>query len=296
MAYATGLNQRVRNQLLSNNISTQDQSISQTNLSLMANLKYVQQYIDYLLQVDLLPDNNPNFTGNLTSTTGGNISISSTVAVPTITSNTNFTGSITVQSQPVSAVIVGEIRMTLSDTLPPHFLLCNGQSVSKTVYPDLFNVIGYNYGGSGANFNLPNLQSRYPIGANGFQNIPVSNFATGNGEPGANNTYSSIGGNTLPTWSEVPIHSHNINDPQHAHANSNYSPSKASFEGDPGTLIFDAVEYTGHDPIDTSTNITNLTVSATGTNLAPVPNDTVSSLKGVNVSLSYVAVSYCIAY
>jgi microcystin-dependent protein len=232
----------------------------------------------------------------MTSTTGGSISILSNLSVPTITSNTNITGSLTIQYQPVSTVIVGEVRMTLSNTPPPNFLLCNGQSVLKTDYPNLFSVIGYNYGGSGANFNLPNLQSRYPIGANGFNGVPQSNFATGNGESGANNTYSSIGGNTLPTWSEVPIHSHNISDPQHAHANSNYSPSKTSFEGDPGTLFIDAVEYTGHDPIDTSTNVTNLTVSSTGTNLAPVPNDTVSSLKGVNVSLSYVAVNYCIAY
>ena len=295
MAYATGLYQRTRNQMLSNNISCIDQSITETNLSLLANLKYVKEYISYILPINLLPPNNPNFTGNMTSTTGGSISILSTVAVPTIASNTNFTGSITVQSQPVSTVIVGEIQMTLSSIPPPNFLLCNGQSVSKTSYQNLFNVIGYSYGGSGDNFILPDFQSRFPIGANGFQDIPVSNFATGNGAYGGYNTYSSIGGNTIPTWSELPIHSHNHLDPGHRHGNSNYSPAKITFDGIPPDQGLLALQN-GNLPIITTSNVTNLSLSHNGANLVSVPNDPISGLKGVNVCPPYLSVNYCIAY
>jgi len=295
MAYATGLNQRARNQLLSNNISAQDQSISETNLSLIANLRYVQEYVANFLPLNLIPKNNPFFTGNMTSTTGGSISISSTLAVPTVTSDTNFTGSLTIQSQPVSTIIVGEIQMTLSSTPPPNFLLCNGQSVSKTTYQDLFNIIAYDYGGSGDNFNLPNLQSRYPIGANGFQNVPVSNFATGNGSSGAINTYSSIGGITIPTWSEVPIHNHNINDPRHNHPVYNYSPQLCTYMGDPVVQGINAITGTANEIITTTVQ-TGITVLKTGTNISTLPDDPISYLKGVNISLPYVAVNYCIAY
>lgn len=54
---------------------------------------------------------------------------------------------------------VGVIRMWASNstnaTPPEHYLVCAGQSVSKTTYPKLFSVIGYRFGGSGDNFTLP---------------------------------------------------------------------------------------------------------------------------------------------
>lgn len=38
---------------------------------------------------------------------------------------------------------------------PDGFLLCDGRSLNKTEYSELFDVIGYTYGGSGDNFNIP---------------------------------------------------------------------------------------------------------------------------------------------
>ena len=51
--------------------------------------------------------------------------------------------------------------------IPNGFLLCNGAAVSRTVYVDLFEVIGTVYGaGDGSTtFNLPDMRNRYPIGA-----------------------------------------------------------------------------------------------------------------------------------
>ena len=42
-------------------------------------------------------------------------------------------------------------------TIPAGFLTCDGRSLKKSEYPELFNVLGYIYGGSGENFNLPNF-------------------------------------------------------------------------------------------------------------------------------------------
>lgn len=52
-------------------------------------------------------------------------------------------------------IIDGEL-----DSRYPGFIECNGQSLSKDSFPDLFAVIGYTYGGSGSNFNIPDYRNR----------------------------------------------------------------------------------------------------------------------------------------
>lgn len=42
-------------------------------------------------------------------------------------------------------------------TIPEGFLIADGRSLKKAEYTELFDVIGYTYGGSGQNFNLPNF-------------------------------------------------------------------------------------------------------------------------------------------
>lgn len=42
-------------------------------------------------------------------------------------------------------------------TIPAGFLLADGRSLKKAEYTELFDVIGYTYGGSGDNFSLPNF-------------------------------------------------------------------------------------------------------------------------------------------
>lgn len=42
-------------------------------------------------------------------------------------------------------------------TIPPNSLVCNGAVYNTSVYPDLFQVIGYRFGGSGSTFNVPNI-------------------------------------------------------------------------------------------------------------------------------------------
>ena len=42
-------------------------------------------------------------------------------------------------------------------TIPAGFLIADGRSLKKAEYAELFDVIGYTYGGSGDNFNLPNF-------------------------------------------------------------------------------------------------------------------------------------------
>lgn len=54
----------------------------------------------------------------------------------------------------------GSITAFAGTTAPTGWLLCNAQSLVKTSQEPLFAVIGYTFGGSGANFNAPDLRGR----------------------------------------------------------------------------------------------------------------------------------------
>lgn len=60
-------------------------------------------------------------------------------------------------------VPVGTV-LTFAGTVPPEgTLLCDGASLDTSDYSALFDAIGYNFGGSGSNFNLPNLTDDFPL-------------------------------------------------------------------------------------------------------------------------------------
>lgn len=65
-----------------------------------------------------------------------------------------------------AGVPVGSGALWFTATPPTNWLICNGASLSTAApYDKLFAAIGYTYGGSGANFNLPNLTNAFPRGA-----------------------------------------------------------------------------------------------------------------------------------
>ena len=78
----------------------------------------------------------------------------------------------------LSNAFVGQIGLFAGTITPGLWLPCNGQSVLISGYPDLFKIIGTNYGGDGIhNFKLPTLspvnKARYFINsANGVGRDP----------------------------------------------------------------------------------------------------------------------------
>ena len=61
---------------------------------------------------------------------------------------------------------VGVVLPFAGDIPPEGFLICNGSSISRQLYPNLFNVIGTKFGSENdAFFNLPNLTDRFVQGA-----------------------------------------------------------------------------------------------------------------------------------
>lgn len=58
----------------------------------------------------------------------------------------------------------GTISDFAATTPPSGWLECNGASLATASYPTLFAVIGYVFGGSGANFNIPDLRGYFTRG------------------------------------------------------------------------------------------------------------------------------------
>jgi len=78
-------------------------------------------------------------------------------------------------------VPVGSIMPFGGDTPPAGYLLCDGSEQSKSVYGDLFSVIGYKYKASGLltgyqTFALPDLRGRFPLGRDDMDNANTVNL------------------------------------------------------------------------------------------------------------------------
>ena len=60
---------------------------------------------------------------------------------------------------------VGAGMLWYTNTAPANWLICDGASLNRADYPQLFNIIGTTYGSaSGTTFNLPDLRQRFPMG------------------------------------------------------------------------------------------------------------------------------------
>ena len=79
----------------------------------------------------------------------------------------------------VSFTSPGLISLYAGATAPSGWLLCNGASLVVANYQNLWNQIRYTYGGSGLNFNLPNLSGRAVFGLDDMGSTTAGQITTG---------------------------------------------------------------------------------------------------------------------
>jgi microcystin-dependent protein len=95
-------------------------------------------------------------------------------------------------------VPTGTVLMWAAASAPEGYLLCNGASLARASYPDLFSAIGTTFGSvDGASFSLPDFRGRSPLGV-------------GQGAGLTNRTLAQQGGAETVTLAttEIPSHSH----------------------------------------------------------------------------------------
>jgi microcystin-dependent protein len=112
-----------------------------------------------------------------------------------------------------AGVPIGSITMFGGAAAPANWLICDGSSLDTTTYAKLFAVLAYTFGGSGANFNLPNFSGLFPTGT-GVNAI---------GAKGGEATH-------VLAAAEMPVHTHPITQVAHTHTAS----QPAHVHPDPG--------------------------------------------------------------
>jgi len=147
--------------------------------------------------------------------------------------------------------VIGEIIGYAGATSPDvNWLVCDGTSLLRVDYPDLFAVIGVSYGApDAAHFNLPDLRGNVPVGADGG----TFTFATPVGE----------NAHTLST-TEIPSHAHT--DVGHAHTEITATPVLIAIgAGVPAPSAIPGVGVTG----SASANIANTGGGGAHNNIQP---------------------------
>ena len=77
--------------------------------------------------------------------------------------------------RPIVMIPVGAIMMWQKTIPPSNWLKCDGGAYYVAEWPELFDVLGYFWGGSGAQFATPDFEDWSPMGAGGV--VGLNDFA-----------------------------------------------------------------------------------------------------------------------
>jgi len=189
------------------------------------------------------------------------------------------------------AVPIGSITMFAGATPPTNWLMCDGSSLATTgTYAALFAIIGYAFGGSGANFSLPDLRGKFPLGA-GPSNALASAAGSYSYTIGVANLPSHAhpitdvahnhGVNQSPHAHGDPGHTHGVSDPGHQHTVANVALGS-------GTNIQPGAGFNQVGTLGTSVNGTGVSIQAAGTGIQAANANVSLNASGTGLSTTQV--------
>jgi microcystin-dependent protein len=142
---------------------------------------------------------------------------------------------------------MGDIKYSCKENDHGGWLLCDGRSVSREEYSELFEAIGTAFGSiSGSTFNLPDARGRV-LGAIGSG--PGLTTRSLGDTVGAETHTLTIG--------EMPSHNHGVTDPGHTHSYFNQ-------DGNNGPGGFSESADNDDNPRTTGSSTTGITIMNTG--------------------------------
>lgn len=136
------------------------------------------------------------------------------------------------------------------------WMKCDGRSLPVQSYHLLFQVIGYQFGGSGASFSLPNPAGGV-VGVVGQRTGAVTTTLHGPGQDVGEEKHQL----TVP---EMPSHTHGITDPGHSHSYVNQANNQNTDNAFATETAADQVDLNQ----TTGTSTTGITVNSTGGDVA----------------------------
>ncbi|ASD52072.1 tail collar fiber protein [Pseudomonas phage PspYZU05] len=119
--------------------------------------------------------------------TRGGQSVAGTTTLQTLNvTNINYNGKQVATTDMIKdSVPVGAIYIWPSASLPSiDYLICDGRTLSRLDYPDLFTRIGYTYGGSGLSFKIPDMRGMFVRGTGTSQAILDARATDNKGKEG----------------------------------------------------------------------------------------------------------------
>jgi microcystin-dependent protein len=211
---------------------------------------------------------------------------------------------------------VGSIVTYAGSTSPSGWLFCNGSEVSKTTYARLYAIIGTTYGtaANSANFVLPNLEDRIPVGKSGATSVgntggnssvtlSVAQLPshTHTGTTDASGSHTHIG-----TTDTNGAHSHSITDPGHTHTqttiNDDFNNSGASppgFSADSaGSRTWNNIStaYTGISVNSSGSHTHTFTTGSTSAHAHTFTTNATGSGTSIDIRNKFVVMNYIIRY
>jgi microcystin-dependent protein len=210
---------------------------------------------------------------------------------------------------------IGSVAMFAGATAPVNWLICDGSSLATTgTYAGLFGIVGYTYGGAGANFNLPNLVQNFPLGAGAnpigttggtfnytlsVANMPPHTHPIEQ-TPHSHSAYQNAHSHVIATGG----HNHPLHDPVHTHTYAtlgggvNIQPGSGGNMSNTGTTG-GAVSGVTIDPVgnlggNTDTQTPGVGVNANYANINNNATDSVGSGAAISIVPPFIAINFII--
>lgn len=240
---------------------------------------------------ELIVSSLPNGYANVSSGV-----LNTTTIIPLTSLDTNVQNAVNVTIPYLQAYSppVGSLFQYAGSTAPAGWLLCQGQLLTISSYPSLFNVIGNVYGGNGVTqFALPDLRGRVAIGSGGSYSI---------GSTGGSETC------TL-TVNEMPAHTHTgtidgVSNHTHTYQDAYYAENT----GGAGPKVYGTGSSSDYDnnfyyrtqsgsytsnPNDSATQLTS---GSGGAHTHTMSNSSTGGGASFSIVQPYLTVSYIIKY
>lgn len=130
---------------------------------------------------------------NITPGQYGDVNVAGNINATTVSQGPQGDGTIGLLVPP------GTVVSYCGSSSPIGWFLCDGSSYNKITYKELFDCIGYTFGGSGNNFSVPDLRGRVALGRSSGVSEDITDRAIG--IAGGSETHTL----TVP---EMPSHYH----------------------------------------------------------------------------------------
>jgi microcystin-dependent protein len=167
---------------------------------------------------------------------------------------------------------LGEIRMVGFNFAPVGWALCNGQTLSISQNTALFSLLGTTYGGNGTStFQLPNLQSRFPLHQGTGVGLPTYVIGQSAGSP-----------NTTLLSTNLPAHTHPLN-----------ITNAAGTQSDPTGALIAQINSGGKPPVLNTLEFA--TGSTTGSMAATAIGPNAGGSVPISIQPAYLTVNFVIA-